>query len=142
MTHSDLVEIGYKWILKKCSFAFKEMKCLNNEIPDVIGFRSNVSFLIEAKTSKSDFLIDKKKPFRIKPELGVGDFRFFITPVGLISIEELPDNWGLIEVNQKGKVENEYNPFGKGNIYSVWIKNKKNKEAEFNILYSALRRQK
>lgn len=25
MTHSELVEIGYKWLLSKCAFAIKEL---------------------------------------------------------------------------------------------------------------------
>ncbi|WP_313374311.1 hypothetical protein [Chishuiella sp.] len=140
MKHSELVEIAYKWVLKRCGVAFKEITCQNKEIPDVIGFRSDYSFLIEAKTSKSDFLVDKKKSFRINPSEGVGDFRFFIAVEGLLKIEDLPKDWGLIEVNEKGKVVKEYNPFGGGNMYGSWFKVPKNREAETNIMYSALRR--
>jgi hypothetical protein len=116
MTHKYLVEIGYKWCLSRCGFAFKELSCINAEIADVIGFNSNGTFLIEAKVSRADFLKDKKKPFRCNPCIGMGDWRFFIAPKGLIKIEELPDMWGLIEVNEKGKALTVHNPFGKDKL--------------------------
>ncbi|ATC37747.1 MULTISPECIES: hypothetical protein [Elizabethkingia] len=139
-SHKDLVEIGYRWVIKKCGFAFKELTCINNEIADVIGFNSNGTFVLEAKTSKADFLKDKKKSFRKDPSIGMGDWRFFIVPKGLIKVTELPEMWGLIEVNEKGKAINTFNPFGRGNFYGMWRRNSKNKEAEMNLMYSALRR--
>ncbi|CAL2105471.1 hypothetical protein T190115A13A_160004 [Tenacibaculum sp. 190524A02b] len=140
MTHSDLVNIGYKWCLKRCGFAFKELVTNNIEQPDIIGFKGNYTFLLEAKSSRSDFLNDKKKVFREYPEMGMGDFRFFIIPKGLITINELPNNWGLIEVNEKGKTRLTHNPFGKGNIYSNWKNIPKDIYAENRMMYSALRR--
>ena len=140
MTHSELIDKGAKYLKKKCSFILREMTCTNSEIADVIGFNSTTTFLIEAKTSRSDFLKDFKKPFRINPEEGVGDFRFYIAPKGLIKQNEIPSLWGLLEVDESGKVEETYNPFGGGNIYSSWNKNPKNKDAEYNLMYSALRR--
>jgi len=141
-THCELVEIGYKWVLKKCGFAFKELNVLNKsgEIPDVIGFNSDGSFLLEAKASRSDYLKDKNKLFRQMPELGMGDWRFYIAPRGLISKDELPENWGLIEVNEKGKAFTTYNPFGQGNIYYLWKRCKKSVNDERQMMYSALRR--
>ena len=66
MTHKELVEIGYKWVINKCGFAFKELTIAHYEIPDVLGFNSQGTFLLEAKTSRADFLADKKKHFRIR----------------------------------------------------------------------------
>ena len=139
-THKELVEIGYKWVLNRCGFAFKELSCINSEIADIIGFNSNGTFLLEAKTSRADFIADKKKPFRCNPCVGMGDWRFFITQTGLIKVEELPDMWGLIEVNEKGKTFIKHNPFGQGNCYGYWKRNEKSKDAEINLMYSALRR--
>ena len=140
MTHSELIEIGYKWLLSKCSFAIKELVTHTQEQPDVIGFNANGSFLLEAKASRSDFLSDKKKPFRIIPSEGMGDWRFFIAPKGLIKVDELPELWGLIEVNEKGKAICVFNPFGKGNIYSNWKRHEKCEACERIIMFSALRR--
>ncbi len=76
-SHSELVERGHEYLMKTigCSFAFKELKTLSIEIPDIIGFMIGrpSTFLIECKTSRSDFLADMKKSFRRFPEMGVGD---------------------------------------------------------------------
>ena len=140
MTHSELVEIGYKWCLTKCAFAFKELVTLESEQPDIIGFNSNGTFLLEAKTSRADFFADKKKMFRIHSFMGMGDWRFFICPIDLILIDELPKGWGLIEVNSIGKANTVFNPYGKGNIYSNWDRLEKNERAEKSLMFSALRR--
>lgn len=106
-SHREVVEIAYKWILKNggVGFAFKELKSIDREIPDVIGFDSWQSILIEVKVSRSDFLADKKKPHRSK---GMGNWRFFCCPKGMIKVEELPEKWGLIYVDQNGKARMEY----------------------------------
>lgn len=106
-THRQLVEIAYKWLLKNggVGFAFKELKSIDKEIPDVIGFDSWKSILIEVKVSRTDFLKDKKKTHRIK---GMGNWRFYCCPTGLIKQSELPKSWGLIYVNEKGKATIEY----------------------------------
>jgi len=143
LTHKDLVEIGYRWCLSRCGFAFKELVTLNpwGEVPDVIGFNTMGSFLLEAKTSRNDFLADRAKPFRRMPEHGVGDWRFMICPKGLISVEELSVGWGLIEVESLHKRPVvTHNPFGKGNIYCNWHRNIKSNKAEIALMYSALRR--
>lgn len=144
MTHDELVDISLKYIKKKerCPVAFKELKTIHNEWADVIGFGAyGHSVLIEVKISRADFLKDKKKPFRIKPETGIGKYRYYATPKGLISVDELPYNWGLLELDENNKLHRVYHPYTTktGNIYSNGFENF-NKEAERNILYSALRR--
>jgi hypothetical protein len=107
MTHSDIVNIAYKWLLKngRIGFAFKELKSLSQEIPDVIGFDSWQSTLIECKISRSDFLSDQKKTHRKK---GMGNWRFYCCPKGLIKQKDLPPKWGLIYVDEKGRAQIEY----------------------------------
>lgn len=65
---------------------------------DAILFKSGASFMIETKISRSDFLADKKKSFRNNPNEGVGNYRYYACPDGLIKPEELPKKWGLIYV--------------------------------------------
>jgi hypothetical protein len=142
LSHSILVQIAYKWILKNgCGVAFREFRTLacNGEFPDVIGFSSGGhSTLIECKATRSDFLADKKKAFRITPELGMGSYRFFCAPKRLIKETELPAGWGLIEVNEKGQPRATVHPWRdwqtRGN------RNPKNLKAEHELMYSALRR--
>ena len=141
MTHQDLVEVAYKWVLKNtsCGVAFKELVTCNIETPDVIGFgHDGHSILIECKVSRSDFFADKMKPFRIYPDLGMGTQRFYCCPTELIKMSDLPTNWGLIWVNDFLKAKCVYKPY-KGNCGERKGFNKSIR-AEHSLMYSALRR--
>ena len=136
LTHADLVTKGIKWLRSQggkqwsAPLAFGEIVAVGNEIPDVIGFSSNGSTLIECKTSKSDFKRDKKKMFRSVPQMGMGKYRFYMCPTGLIEKNELPDNWGLIYVSEKG-------------VAKLIVKPKSqycNLKAEHSYMYSIMRR--
>lgn len=88
--------------LSSCSIVLKEYASYSIEQPDCIGFNSCYSVLVECKTSRSDFLADRKKVFRILPDKGMGNYRFYLCDEGLLSENELPEKWGLLElVNNK-----------------------------------------
>lgn len=145
MTHKYLIGIAYSWVLKRasCGVAFKELVTLSNECPDVIGLQSGGnSVLIEVKVSRSDFLADRKKSFRLYPEKGMGTYRFYMCPEGLIKPEDLPCNWGLIYVDNLGKAQCIINPYCKSLIGNIWSGGfeKKNSAGEAGMMYSALRR--
>jgi len=75
-----------------------EQACVSGEMPDAIGWKQAChSVLIECKVTRNDFLADREKPFRQKPEKGVGSERFYLTPSGLVKVGELPAGWGLLE---------------------------------------------
>jgi hypothetical protein len=99
MKHKDLNDLGEKFLKTgyrfkyKCQVIVKELKSSSNEIPDVIGFYSGGSVIIESKTSKADFNRDKKKNHR---NLGAGDYRFFLCEENLLSLDDLYDDWGLL----------------------------------------------
>ena len=59
------------------------------------------SVVIECKASRADFLADARKSFRTNPEEGLGCERFYLTTPGLISANELPKGWGLLEYSRK-----------------------------------------
>jgi hypothetical protein len=59
--------------------------------------------LVECKVTRGDFLADRAKPWRVKPEQGVGCERFYLAPAGLIRADELSCGWGLLE-HRGGKV--------------------------------------
>jgi hypothetical protein len=103
MTHSQLVRLAEKWLrMYRCGVVLSEQACVSGEMPDAIGWkRACHSVLVECKLSRADFLADRAKPFRLKPELGVGCERYYLLPAGLIrdgSIreDELPPGWGLL----------------------------------------------
>lgn len=75
----------------------------SREIVDLIAFRSTCSLMIESKISRSDFKADSKKPERTFG--GVGTYRFYITPVDMVSAEEIPEGWGLLYVDGKKIIE-------------------------------------
>lgn len=108
-SHSELIQRAERWLLKTkgCGFALRELSNCGRaggfvEIPDVIGWKYGRSHLIECKTSWQDFLSDKSKKFRIYPEMGMGNFRYYFCLPGVINKQDLPDKWGLIYIYPKG----------------------------------------
>lgn len=115
LNHRRLCEIGAKFLKRPesanghgCHFAIIEASCYG-ENPDVFGVRHGMhgysmgTFVLEAKMSRSDFLVDKNKPHRADPIQGMGKYRYYICPTGLIKPEELPEKWGLIYVSDAGR---------------------------------------
>ncbi len=115
MNHFDIVKIGVKWLknhkenvsVPNCSIIAKELTSavISGEKPDIIGWCSWTSVLIEIKTSKSDFLKDFKKPFRCDAEKGMGELRYFLCPIDLIKIKELPKYWGLLYIDETQQIK-------------------------------------
>ncbi|MHD0644771.1 hypothetical protein ACYPKM_04000 [Pseudomonas aeruginosa] len=152
--HKQLVQLGVKW-MKKNGFGVvaSELTCFGSrEQPDVIGFRSESSAIIEAKASRADFLADKKKPERYIPGKGLGIYRFYLCPEGLIKPDELPTGWGLL-YQVKNKVVDVIRP--PGNMWpnidlheqaraqaDSWapFQHQPDREAERRALYSIARR--
>jgi len=99
MTHSQLVQKAVEWLRAyRCGVVLSEQACISGEMPDAIGWkRSCHSVLIECKLSRADFLADRGKRFRQKPDTGVGCERFYLTPKQLVRRDELPVGWGLLE---------------------------------------------
>ena len=106
MTHAQLVEKAVRWLRRyRCGVILSEQACVSGEMPDAIGWkRACHSVLVECKVTRSDFLADRVKPFRLKPTRGVGCERFYLVPAGLIRREELPAGWGLLEL-RGGRIE-------------------------------------
>lgn len=68
------------------------------ETPDAIGWHSRCSVVVECKISRNDFLADKKKPFRVEPKKGMGTFRFYLVPKGLLKVADVSGTeWGILE---------------------------------------------
>ena len=140
VTHDELSLIVAKWLKKhsqnilipNCATIAVDMKTLEQEKPDVIGWNGCSSTMIEVKVGRGDFLQDFKKPFRQICENGVGQFRYYCCPSGLIKENEIPSKWGLLYLNNKNKIE----------IVKVAEIQQANLHAERNMLISLLRRKK
>jgi len=107
--HRELCLLAAKWLRSKprfadarqsdprpCPWVAVELVTSCPESADVFGWTYWTSVLIEVKVSRSDFLADTKKPFRQTPEDGLGTFRYYFCPAGLINHDEVPANWGLL----------------------------------------------
>lgn len=134
MTHAQLVEKAVRWLRSyRCGVVLSEQACVSGEMPDAIGWRQAChSVLVECKITRTDFLADREKPFRRKPERGVGSERFYLAPPGLIKLEELPAGWGLLEC-RRGHTEM-LQPSAKNLRTAVGF------HYEMNLLLASLRR--
>lgn len=114
MTHRGLCELARRWLLRtpasgdplkqggSCKKSFCEIQAgWWGEQADAYGVNSYCSILIEVKMSVADFKADAKKPHRVHPEQGIGDFRYYMAPEGLLRPEDIPSKWGLIEVTPR-----------------------------------------
>jgi len=105
--HDKLCLKAEEWLRSvNCKVTFnKQFKVYseNGELPDAIGWREGISILVEVITCRPYFLADKSKAYRVYPETGMGDWRFYLCPEGVINCEDLPKGWGLLHMNTKGK---------------------------------------
>ena len=114
MTHNEITIKAAKWLkrhpdniaIPNCSVVAHELVAATptGEIPDVIGWCSWASVLIEVKTSKADYHKDSNKPFRSDLQMGMGEFKYYLCPIDLITAEELPEYWGLLHINKSGQI--------------------------------------
>jgi len=104
MSHDALVARALRWLTntKKCWVATGEpVAGTAGEQPDAMGWRGMTSHLVECKTSRSDFHRDRRKFFRAYPDKGMGEFRWYLTPAGLLEPSDLPAHWGLLEARKR-----------------------------------------
>jgi len=113
-----------------CTVVLAELATANTETPDVLGFRTGGrSILVEVKVSRADFLADKNKCFRRQMERGMGDVRYFAAPKGMLRPDEMPERWGLLEIEDRCVRERKKPEHQEAN-----------KRAEVIMLTSAIRR--
>lgn len=95
--HEQLCQKGLSWLKRQgfCVSAINIWAAGSRERVDCVGYRQQCSVMIEVKVSRADFLADKKKPERLHG--GIGTYRFYLAPAGLIGVEDLPPGWGLLE---------------------------------------------
>ena len=101
-THNELIVVAEKFLKHSfhCGVHVSETSSSGpkaSESPDAIGWKSygNKSCVIEVKVSRGDFLGDGNKEHRKGPD-GMGNWRYFLVPKGLVEASEVPDTWGLL----------------------------------------------
>ena len=110
--HYQLCCEGAKWLRRrqnvekyegKWKYVAVEVCVVGCENPDIWASNGWSTIVVEVKTSRADFLNDKKK-FWQQPghEYGLaGNYRYYLTPKGLLSQEDLPAQTGLLEWDGK-----------------------------------------
>ena len=148
LSHDELVELSARYV-KKLGFPVvgKEVRAwYSREEGDVVAFRSTSSLLVEAKCSRADFRADARKPERSSGGLGV--YRFYVCPAGLIHAEEVPERWGLWWVEGrkitqiKGPIGNGWPPYSAASTAADWAKymHQPDSAAERAVMFSIARR--
>jgi len=122
------------WLRRyRCGVVLSEQACVSGEMPDAIGWKKAChSVLVECKATRPDFLVDREKPFRQKPETGVGGERYYLAPKGMIQVEDLASGWGLLEAC--GKEIEKVRPSAKNLRSEIGF------GYEMNLLLASLRR--
>jgi len=111
ITHRNLCLKAARYLRKKGIHSFHKAqysvceleRC--GESPDAFGWGGSSTQLIEVKISRHDFLNDKKKFWRKNTDHGLGRYRSYLCPTGLINPKELPGRWGLLYIDEKGKIK-------------------------------------
>ncbi len=117
LTHANLTALAVKWLQRpasrngaECRLAVSECRSgWTGEIPDAIGWRASGhldgSVVVEVKVSRSDFLADARKPHRNGDSVGLGNWRYYLCPEGIITPSDLPPKWGLLYANTRGHIK-------------------------------------
>ena len=101
LSHKDLVRIATKWACGRHQVVMAERNGIY-EIPDVMAFSWQYSTLIECKTSRADFNRDKRKLPRLDEHYAFGNYRVYCCPKGLLTENDIPEKWVLLEVYPSG----------------------------------------
>jgi hypothetical protein len=116
MTHEDIIAPACKWLVKEggCVTAFKVASALAGEeqVPFLIGIGSfGRTISLKIYLSREDFLEDKQTGFQKAPGTDLGQYRFLVAPAGVVLPEEVPANWGLLQVNESQAITSALNPY-------------------------------
>lgn len=136
LRHEELLKTAAKFIKNKALTHFGKstyVVCNYNdgmEPIDVFGFGGGCTQIIKVITTRMELNLDLERAYRKCPKYGVGEFRSYLCPNGLLNKEDIPKNWGLLWCDNKGKIIEILNP----------QKQEENKAQEAKIIKSLLRR--
>jgi len=141
--HDRLVARAARWLrgTARCSIVITELVAVTDtgEIPDAIGWSQGCSILVECKASRADFLRDRHKPFRLRPESGMGLWRFILCPPEVVRVDDLDPGWGLLYAMPR--IVRSVHGVPRGNIWGrPPFQGRTHYHSEIRLLCSALRR--
>lgn len=151
MNHRALCVLAVEWLKRAhskggpgCSIAMHEVSGhVSTEIVDAIGFRSrrpggHGSTVVEVKVTRSDFLADRQKRHRACPDDGMGAFRYYMAPEGVIALSDLPAKWGLLEVDKNLRIRVRRGHVLERQLLEEWRFDARNVDAEISLLVAQL----
>jgi hypothetical protein len=141
-SHGELVRIACRWLAKKqkCPHVFAEPQSMKlNEFPDAIGFRFGYqdpgTRVIEVKVSREDYRRDRHKQWKRFESAGLpggmGRWRWYLVPDGLVRLDEIPDDHGLLYALPNGRVKQ---------AKAAPVRESRDVESELSWLCTALQR--
>lgn len=92
------VGTGYKWGSK----GFNPEQRLDAFAINLWPSKDFLRIAFEVKVTRSDFLGEIKKPEKRATGLMLSNQFYFVTPLGLVSKDEIPEECGLIEIKEDG----------------------------------------
>lgn len=109
MRHAEVVLKAGWWLRERqrCCPVLLEpgYGSMSGERPDAIGWRASlggISAVVECKANRPDFLADRHK-FHRKNGRGMGVYRYYMAPKGIVFADEVPEGWGYLEIRgQRG----------------------------------------
>ena len=110
--HYQLCLEGAKWLKKRKNHEYLETPwkyiavelCVYGcENPDIWAFNGWSTIIVEVKTSRQDFFNDPKKWWNQPGHENCigGNYRYYLTPKGLLKPDDLPGGVGLLEYDGK-----------------------------------------
>lgn len=79
----------------------REQKTLGRDFVDLFAWQYGHTILYLIAETREDFKVLSDKIFS-RPDHYAGEEKIFVTPIGLISLDELPEDYGLICVREEG----------------------------------------
>lgn len=109
--HYHLCEEGAKWLKRRRNaeryetpwqYIAVELCVYGCENPDIWAFNGWSTIVVEVKVSRSDFHNDKKKWWMADEfkTCVAGNYRYYLTPKGLLEQDDLPQGVGLLEYDE------------------------------------------
>jgi hypothetical protein len=107
-----------------------EYRCYADSIPDVVGMNHHLTAVIECKVSRADYFADSKKSHR-NSFIQLGNYRYFLVPIGLITPDDVNEGWGLLYCHEH-KITIEKEP--------KYYPPSETRGQEYQVMYSIIRR--
>jgi len=132
VSHAELVERAVRWLRRTmgCGVVLAERHSVAVETPDAIGWKYGQSHMVECKVSRADFRADAKKPWRLTDDSGMGRYRWYLAPAGMLRVEEVPEGFGFLEAHPRHIAVGRQAPRRDGHA----------QQGEIHLLVSELRR--